>query len=150
MAAVTIHGDAVIGGLKTSIGSPSGGLVATWEAYPLPWPTDAKLPMCLFTLDTFRQSVRGAHTNQTYNCSVWYVANQEANTSQPVKYARLQAQEIADNLMNARTLGLGGNYFATVTGLSLDNPLTTFFAVENQRRVCYRIAVMVDVYSQFT
>lgn len=145
MVATTVHGDAIIEALKTTVGT-TAGVVAKWEAYPLPWPADAKLPMAFFHLEDFAQQEAGKHFNQVYVCSVFYVINMEANTSEPEKYCRQQAELIVDRIMGARNLGLDNNHCATVTRYTPENELTAFFRAESQRRACYQIVVQVQVY----
>jgi hypothetical protein len=145
MPATTVHADAIIAALKTTVGS-TAGIVAKWEAYPLPWPADAKLPMAFFHFSDFIQREAGKHFNQVYQVDVYYVINMEVNTSEPEKYCRQQAELIVDAIHGARTLGIDGNYSATVTRYTPENELTAFFRAEAQRRLCYQISVQVDVY----
>ncbi len=145
MAATTVHADEIIAALKSTVGS-TAGIVAKWEAYPLPWAADAKLPLAAFHFADFSQRQAGSHLNQTYQVDIYYVINLDVNTSEPEKYCRQQAEAIIDAIMAARTLGLGGNYCATVTRYTPDNELSAFFRAEGQRRTCYQISVLVDVY----
>jgi hypothetical protein len=145
MPATTVHADAIIAALKTTVGS-TAGIVAKWEAYPLPWPADAKLPMAFFHFADFVQREAGKHFNQTYQVDIFYVINMEVNTSEPEKYCRTQAELIVDAIHGARTLGIDGNYCATVTRYTPENELTVFFRSESQRRLAYQISVQVDVY----
>ena len=142
---VSISAAAIITGLENTIGV-TAGVIAKWEAYPIVWPTDAQLPMALLALEDFRQEQVGSHLNQTYYCGVYFVAQNEVNTSEPVKYCRQQAELIADALMQDRTLGINGNYTATVTGFSLENELQALFVAEKQRRTCYKINLIIEVY----
>lgn len=145
MAATTVHGDAIIDALKTTVGS-TASIVAKWEAYPLPWPGTDKLPMAFFHLADFGQQPAGTHYNQSYLCEIYFVINMEVNTSEPEKYCRQQAELIVDQIMNNRTLGISGDYYARVVRYTPENELTLFFRNEGQRRTCYRIDVQVDAY----
>lgn len=145
MAATTVHADAIIAALKSTIGS-AAGIVAKWEAYPLPWPADAKLPIAFFHFSDFMQRESGRHFNQSYQVDIFYVVSLDGNTSEPEKYCRQQAEILVDTIMANRTLGISGDYCATVTRYTPDNDLSMFFRAEGQRRTCYQISVQVEVY----
>jgi hypothetical protein len=144
MPATTIHADDIIDKLKTTIGS-TAGIINKWEAYPLPWPADNKLPLALFHLANFNQVPRGTHYNQTYIIDVFYIrAMDDGNTSEPEKYIRQQAELIVDQITTNKALGGDGTYYAYVIGFTPENELTNFFRAENQSRICYQITVQVE------
>lgn len=146
--AIKMHSSAILTGLKTTIGT-TGGVVAHWEAYPLPWPTKAQLPCICYRFADFVPQPSGGSWEQGYQIDCFLVMQYDGE-AYSAEYGRIKAEAIHDIIMADRSLGLGAGYEAMVRRVTSENELQIFFREENQPRQAFLIEVIVQKYETGT
>ena len=143
---LAFHTDDLIAAIIAHLGSPEGGIAATIESYPLPWPTSALLPAVFLHFAELRQREPGRHLDQEYLFSLFYVM-EDGTHARPQQVARQRAQQIAASLMSNRRLGITAFDVtdSLVTRIASDNPVMRELRARGQRRTAVQIDLPITV-----
>jgi hypothetical protein len=144
--AVSYHTDDLIAAIVANLGTPEGGLAATMEADPLPWPAADQFPAVFIRLVEMTEEETGHHLTQRYDFALYYVMN-DAGQANPRRTARQRAEQIAASLMASRRLGVSefDVVDSLVTRIASDNALQRELREREQRKSAVEIGVRVTV-----
>jgi hypothetical protein len=143
---VSYHTDELIAAIRAHLGSPEGGIAATLEADPLPWPLPEQFPAVVIRFLEMSQEEVGHHLTQRYHFELCYVMD-DAGESNPRRTARQRAEEIAASLMSDRRLGVTefDVVDSLVTRIASDNALQHDLREREQRKSAVEIDVAITV-----
>jgi hypothetical protein len=144
--AIGYHSNELMAAIIANLGTPEGGIAATIEADPIPWPQPDQFPAVFIRFVEMTEEETGHHATQHYDFELFYVMN-DSGHSDPRETARQRAEQIAASLMADRRLGVTAFDVmdSLVTRIASDNRLQRELRDREQRKTAVEIGLRVTV-----